>query len=173
MGGWPVLKGQNWNNEAFNWQETIAKLRQFNNDILVTIWVGPDGKNSDDYVVQFDQSDLLLPSAEYYQLGFNHPIIQSYYNVLFNVATLLGADPALAKREMKDLIEFEMNLASVRTFRIFPDFFISFSFFHFFPPIFSRFFFKFFFLFYLDFVCFSFFPRFSSFQFFLFSRIFV
>ena len=113
MGGWPVLKGQNWNNEAFNWQETIAKLRQFNNDILVTIWVGPDGKNSDDYVVQFDQSDLLLPSAEYYQLGFNHPIIQSYYNVLFNVATLLGADPALAKREMKDLIEFEMNLASV------------------------------------------------------------
>ena len=116
MGGWPVLKGQNWNNEAFNWQETIAKLRQFNNDILVTIWVGPDGKNSDDYVVQFDQSDLLLPSAEYYQLGFNHPIIQSYYNVLFNVATLLGADPALAKREMKDLIEFEMNLASVRFF---------------------------------------------------------
>ena len=163
MGGWPVLKGQNWNNEAFNWQETIAKLRQFNNDILVTIWVGPDGKNSDDYVVQFDQSDLLLPSAEYYQLGFNHPIIQSYYNVLFNVATLLGADPALAKREMKDLIEFEMNLASVRTFRIFPDFFISFSFFfffgfwsffHFFPIFFFFSFFFLFFLFSLDFVCF-------------------
>ena len=63
--------------------------------------------------MQFDQSDLLLPSAEYYQLGFNHPIIQSYYNVLVNVATLLGADPALASREMKDLIEFEMNLASI------------------------------------------------------------
>ena len=39
---------------------------------------------------QFDQSDLLLPSAEYYQLGFNHPIMQSYFNVLMNVATLLG-----------------------------------------------------------------------------------
>ena len=68
---------------------------------------------------QFDQSDLLLPSAEYYQLGFDHPIIQSYYNVLFNVATLLGADPTLAKREMKDLIEFEMNLASVRKLNLF------------------------------------------------------
>merc|ERR1711953_895885 len=121
--------GEEWIEEVFDWQDTIAKLRQYNNDILVFVWVGPDGKDSDDYIVQFDQSDLLLPSAEYYQLGFNHPIIQSYYNVLFNVATLLGADPALAKREMKDLIEFEMNLASVRTFRIFPDFFISFSFF--------------------------------------------
>ena len=65
------------------------------------------------FFFQFDQSDLLLPSAEYYQLGFNHPIIQSYYNVLLNVATLLGAEPALAKKEMKELIEFEMNLASV------------------------------------------------------------
>ena len=62
---------------------------------------------------QFDQSDLLLPSAEYYQLGFNHQIIQSYYAVLLNTATLLGAEPEAAKREMKELIEFEMNLASV------------------------------------------------------------
>lgn len=54
-----------------------------------------------------------MPSAEYYDLGFNHPIIQSYYNVLLNVATLLGADPLRSKREMKDLIEFEMNLASI------------------------------------------------------------
>ena len=52
-------------------------------------------------------------------MGFDHPIIQSYYNVLFNVATLLGADPTLAKREMKDLIEFEMNLASVRKLNLF------------------------------------------------------
>ena len=66
--------------------------------------------------MQFDQSDLMLPSLEYYQLGFNHPIIQSYYNVLLNVATLLGADPQIAKKEMKELIEFEMNLASVRIF---------------------------------------------------------
>ena len=57
-----------------------------------------------------------MPSAEYYELGFNHPIIQAYYNVLLNVATLLGAEPLAAKREMKDLIEFEMNLASVSRF---------------------------------------------------------
>ena len=27
-------------------------MRQFNNDILVGVWVGPDGKDSDDYIVQ-------------------------------------------------------------------------------------------------------------------------
>jgi hypothetical protein len=30
---------------------------------------------------QFDQSDLLLPSAEYYVLGLGHPIMQTYYNL--------------------------------------------------------------------------------------------
>ena len=38
--------------QVFDWQTTIAKLRQFNNDILVGVWVGPDGKDSDDYIVQ-------------------------------------------------------------------------------------------------------------------------
>jgi hypothetical protein len=56
---------------------------------------------------------LLLPSAEYYQLGLGHPIMQTYYNLLVNVATLLGADRSRAKREMKELIEFESELASV------------------------------------------------------------
>ena len=52
LGGWPVVKGESWISEAFDWQETIAKLRQYNNDILVAVWVGPDGKDSDDYIVQ-------------------------------------------------------------------------------------------------------------------------
>ncbi|MEO2044064.1 MAG: hypothetical protein ABGX43_05635 [Nitrospinaceae bacterium] len=52
LGGWPVLQGDNWNAVAFDWQETVAKLREFNNDILVAVWVGPDGKESDEYIVQ-------------------------------------------------------------------------------------------------------------------------
>lgn len=57
----------------------------------------------------------MLPSAEYYLLGLGHPIMQTYYNLLVNVATLLGGDKTRAKREMKELIEFEIELASVRT----------------------------------------------------------
>jgi hypothetical protein len=40
------------NEEGFDWQKTITKLREYNNDILVALWVGPDGKDSDDYIVQ-------------------------------------------------------------------------------------------------------------------------
>jgi membrane metallo-endopeptidase-like protein 1 len=38
--------------EGFDWQKTITRLREYNNDILVALWVGPDGKDSDDYIVQ-------------------------------------------------------------------------------------------------------------------------
>ena len=38
------------------------------------------------------QSDLLLPAADYYKLGFEHPILQTYYKLLVDTAKLLGAD---------------------------------------------------------------------------------
>lgn len=52
LGGWPVVQGDQWIPQAFDWQDTIAQLRLYNNDILVAIWVGPDGKDSDAYIVQ-------------------------------------------------------------------------------------------------------------------------
>ncbi len=39
-------------------------------------------ENHGNSFLQFDQSDLLLPSAEYYLLGLGHPIMQTYYNLL-------------------------------------------------------------------------------------------
>ena len=114
FGGWPVLKGQNWTETNFSWIDTVTKLRLFNNDILVSIWIAPDGKDSDEFILQFDQSDLFLPSMDYYKLGFNHQIMQTYYNMLIDVSTILGADPDLAKKDMKDLIDFETEVASVR-----------------------------------------------------------
>ncbi len=117
----------------------------YNNDILVAVWVGPDGKDSDAFIVkviiylliylfwtpqltllhiilklckkkitfQFDQSDLLLPSSDYYKLGFAHPVMQTYYNMVVDVATVLGADPARAKREVRKLVDFETELAEI------------------------------------------------------------
>ena len=57
----------------------------------------------------------MLASAEYYQLGLSHPIMQTYYNILVNVATMMGAGSHTAKRDMKDLLEFEIQLAEVCT----------------------------------------------------------
>lgn len=55
----------------------------------------------------------MLQNAEYYQLGLNHPIMQTYYSMLTKVAVMLGADPEVAKKDMKDLLEFEISLANV------------------------------------------------------------
>ena len=63
------LEGDSWNPRGdFSWVRLVTQLRQFNNDILVMVWVGPDGKDSNDFIVQLDQSDLLLPSADYYKV---------------------------------------------------------------------------------------------------------
>ena len=64
--------------------------------------------------MQFDQSDLMLPSLEYYQLGFNHPIIQSYYNVLLNVHVMrhimyLYDNANIVKQESVNVIECFRN----------------------------------------------------------------
>ncbi len=64
--------------------------------------------------IQFDQSDLLLPSSDYYKLGFGHPIMQTYYHMVVDVAVLLGAEPDRARDEMRKLIDFETELAGVR-----------------------------------------------------------
>ena len=41
--------------------QLVGKLRLYNNDILVSLWVGPDGKNSDQYIVQ-----AILLSKKYF-----------------------------------------------------------------------------------------------------------
>lgn len=57
LGGWPVIT-PDWKAENFDWLELMAKLRLYNNDILISEWVVPDIKNSDEFIIQFDQTSL-------------------------------------------------------------------------------------------------------------------
>lgn len=57
LGGWPILDHK-WQDNGFDWIGLMAKLRLYNNDILISEWVGPDIKNSDEFVIQFDQTSL-------------------------------------------------------------------------------------------------------------------
>lgn len=50
LGGWPMIT-PDWDRSQFDWLWLIAHLRLFNNDILISEWVGPDIKNSDEYVI--------------------------------------------------------------------------------------------------------------------------
>merc|ERR1719150_456641 len=48
MGGWPVLEGNDWNEEDFSWIETTYKFREnsYSTDLLIDFSIGTDIKNS-------------------------------------------------------------------------------------------------------------------------------
>lgn len=62
LGGWPIIN-PHWNQSDFDWLELMAKLRLYNNDILISEWVGPDIKNSDEYVIQVSKSFCFIYSV--------------------------------------------------------------------------------------------------------------
>lgn len=64
---------------------------------------------------QFDQTAPILGrSPEVYALEFSHPLIQAYYNLMVNTAILLGAEEAVAKKDMRDVLEFDRLMAMIK-----------------------------------------------------------
>lgn len=61
LGGWPILR-PDWDPDKFDWLLLTAQLRLYNNDVLISEWVGPDIKNSDKYVIQVIRLDFLSNS---------------------------------------------------------------------------------------------------------------
>ncbi|XP_011548063.3 neprilysin-4 [Plutella xylostella] len=112
LGGWPILD-PNWNSTDFDWLELMAKLRLFNNDILISEWVGPDIKNSNEFVIQFDQTSLGLPTRDYFLQDINKPYLDAYQTYLETVAILLGGEETHVKSSADSLILFEMRLALI------------------------------------------------------------
>ncbi|KAM7360462.1 M13 family metallopeptidase neprilysin 4 isoform 2-T2 [Cochliomyia hominivorax] len=112
LGGWPVLDPK-WNSQNFDWLNLTAHLRRYNNDILIVQWVGPDIKNSDENVIQFDQTNLGLPTREYYLQDVNAKYLHAYQRFMSEVMYKLGASKVTAMKTAADLINFETQLASI------------------------------------------------------------
>ncbi|XP_028169765.1 neprilysin-4-like [Ostrinia furnacalis] len=112
LGGWPILN-RNWNSSNFDWLELMAKLRLYNNDILISEWVGPDIKNSDEFVIQFDQTSLGLPTRDYFLQDANKVYLNAYKSYLIKIARLLGGDPDYVQTSADQLIDFEIRLAKI------------------------------------------------------------
>ena len=51
LGGWPILRSD-WDANKFDWLLLVARLRLYNNHILISQWIGPDVQNSDRYIIQ-------------------------------------------------------------------------------------------------------------------------
>ncbi|KZC07350.1 Membrane metallo-endopeptidase-like 1 [Dufourea novaeangliae] len=114
LGGWPILEGENWNESDFNWKESVYKFRKmgYSVDYFIDFSVGVDLKNSTKRIIDLDQASLGL-SREYLSKGFDDKIVQAYYSYMVDIAGILGANKTLAETELKESLEFEMNLANI------------------------------------------------------------
>lgn len=56
LGGWPVIYPE-WNETNFDLVHLLGQLRLYNNDILISEWVGPDIKNSNEYIIQVNKDE--------------------------------------------------------------------------------------------------------------------
>nr|CAD7569168.1 unnamed protein product [Timema californicum] len=114
LGGWPVLE-PNWDSERFDWLLLMAQLRLYNNDILISQWVGPDIKNSDHYIIQFDQTTLGLQSKDFFLEPEHEEFVQAYLRYIIDVACLMGAPSERAISHAEEIVAFETELAKITT----------------------------------------------------------
>ncbi|EEB19488.1 endothelin-converting enzyme, putative [Pediculus humanus corporis] len=114
LGGWPVLEGQSWNPGTFDWKETVYKFRDYGYsvDYFIDFSIGVDLKNTTIRTIDLDQPSLGL-GREYLSKGFDEKIVQAYYEYQVDIATLLGADKKMAETELKESLNFEIQLANI------------------------------------------------------------
>ncbi|KAL1123143.1 hypothetical protein AAG570_002230 [Ranatra chinensis] len=112
LGGWPLLDA-NWDDGQFDWIWLMAQLRLYNNDILISEWVGPDIRDSDEYIIQLDQTILGLPTRDYYLLPVNEQYLEAYKTYMIRVAILLGATRKRAEQQVHQILDFEIALAKI------------------------------------------------------------
>lgn len=112
LGGWPVLDPE-WNGNNFNWLDLVAQLRLYNNDVFIVEWVGPDIKNSDENIIQFDQTSLGLPTRDYFLHDSNAQYLEAYRIFMEAIMNLLGSTKELARRTAEEVVRFETELAKI------------------------------------------------------------
>ncbi|XP_043465793.1 neprilysin-2-like [Leptopilina heterotoma] len=116
LGGWPVLEGDSWREENFNWQQLVYKFKResipltnfFESGVVI------DSKNSSKRVLYIDQP-LLDLTHENIKQGFSNNVVEAYYKYMIDIAVDFGADETKAKWELKKSLELEMNLVNIST----------------------------------------------------------
>jgi len=115
FGGWPVVVGDAWDEDAFVWYEMIYKFRKvgYSVDYFIDFSITVDLKNSTFRTIDLDQATLGMPGREYLLKGLEDKDVKAYLNYQIELATLLGADRERARREQTDVVLFEIKLANL------------------------------------------------------------
>ena len=114
IGGWPVVKGDSWDESKWTWTKAVKDFRKFgySTDYMFDFSVETDPKNSTKKIIDIDQAPLGL-SREYMIKGLNDSLVRAYDSYMVDIAVIYGADRERAEKEMRESLEFEFAMANV------------------------------------------------------------
>lgn len=119
LGGWNISGGPGIFDPAqWDFQRSIRLLHNRYNAAPLFSWsISADDKNSTVNVIQIDQTELTLPSREYYinKSTANDPVLSAYLEYLTRIGVLLGGDEPEVRRQANDVITLETELANIIT----------------------------------------------------------
>ncbi|KAJ3654446.1 hypothetical protein Zmor_013635 [Zophobas morio] len=111
LGGWPVVEPY-WNDKIFDWKSLLYRLQKggWRRTFFFGMYVGTDYKNSSKHIFTITQPCMYY---EVLRKGFNDTTVKAMYNHMVEFAVLFGADRATAISDMKDVIDFRIELAKL------------------------------------------------------------
>ena len=111
IGGWPVLQGSSWS-EDFKWYEAQANTGKagLGKDYIVSVYISSDSKNSSYRAIYMDQPSLGL-QREYLVKGLDDNGVKAYFKYMQDTAVLMGASKDRAEQELREVLDFEIELA--------------------------------------------------------------
>lgn len=134
LGGWPVVENKNWNDRRYLWQNVMLKLELmgFSINYIFEGSIDVDMKNSTRksfyvsqfstihdtmhklFLLQIDQPSLGI-DRDYLIKGTSSDIVQAYHEYQIDTAVIYGAERSFAESEMKDVLNFEIEVAKIST----------------------------------------------------------
>ena len=114
IGGWPVLLGEKWQGENFQWHQLSVKAsdKGFSSDRMITIRISTDYKDSAKRMLWVYGPKLGL-RREYLIKGADNENVKDYLQYMVDSAVFLGANREAALTEMKDALDLEQKIAEL------------------------------------------------------------
>ncbi|XP_058798010.1 neprilysin-2-like [Phymastichus coffea] len=114
LGGWPVLDGKSWNESAFDWKKSVVQFRNtgYSINYFIDFEINVDMKNNSRRLIDLDQASTALPQ-EYLSKGLEDKVVQAYFKYMIDLAEIFGANRDVAKKELADSLNFEIELAKI------------------------------------------------------------
>ncbi|XP_033212567.1 neprilysin-2-like [Belonocnema kinseyi] len=113
FGGWPVLE-KSWNASNFEWKNSTYNMQKlgYGASYFFNFHVITDPLNSKKRVINIDQPTFTI-GRESLVKGLNDSMVIAYFDYMVDIAVLFGADRKNAREELKESLNFEINLAMI------------------------------------------------------------